>query len=207
MRIQLGLFFLTLVLRASLTLAAGQNQPEKFYPASTPEVEKPMFDTHNLSITPVEKNTAPIEKKFYYPYTKALALRTGLSIDSKRLQEDKVLGLLFGFTYMFDSSRSTHKEFGADLITQSEGHIHFSWKHLAFEKNLFRPFYKVGVLHRTNAQQEFASFVNEENYFLLVSVGFEEALELPNSLRLEIELAQGIKTTVVNLIIGSSWGF
>jgi hypothetical protein len=185
-----------------------------------PETPPPPAYTNDfLSVTPVTapaKDMSEMSRKFskadyFYPYRQALTPRIGLDFVLRHNDEDedndKIMNLMFGFNYLIKKDSSPQWEVGADLSLANQAYINVMRRYIYNERGSFRPYYKYGVMHKTVADQKFASFSNWNNYLAKVGMGFEDIIRPPRSLRLELEAAMGAKDIFIMFTYGYSFGW
>jgi hypothetical protein len=63
------------------------------------------------------------------------------------------------------------------------------------------------LTHEAVPEDKLATFVNLENYYLRIGIGFEDVIKLPKSVRLEIEGLAGTEKQMYKICLGYSWGF
>ncbi|MCB0365141.1 MAG: hypothetical protein H6624_10480 [Bdellovibrionaceae bacterium] len=210
-----NLIFLTLVLCFELA-AHGAPPSDLSDPPPPPneegkpidEVNPDVIESNNLSITPVEMSEA--EKKeisYVYPYLQSISPRIILIADLDAIREGESVPYGLGVTYLAPRKRQPQWEGGADLFSNSDGHLHLGLRWVHFSDNYFRPYYKAGIAHVWKADEKLASFSNWKNYYLKGAVGFEDVIKPPMSARLEMELAVGTEEMLIMFSLGYSWGF
>ncbi|MCB0384244.1 MAG: hypothetical protein KDD43_02530 [Bdellovibrionales bacterium] len=215
MRSRPNLIFLTLVLNWAFSVhgapPADLSDPpppptEESVPTDDPgrdEIEK-----NNLSITPVEMTEAQKKEVTYvYPYFQSISPRIILIADLDSIRDGGGVPYGLGVTYLAPRKRQPQWEGGADLFSNSNGHIHAGLRWVHFSDNYFRPYYKAGLAHVWKAEEKLASFSNWKNYYLKGAVGFEDVIKPPMSARLEMEIAVGTEEVLLMFSLGYSWGF
>lgn len=137
-------------------------------------------------------------------YDQSMSPRLILSID---LDDPTNLDYGFGINYMFASKDSKHFEIGADFLTKDVGFFRFGLKNVFYKKQKFRPFIKYGVALTTQANEQLAGIVNYENYYLNLTVGLEDLLKIPMSVRIETELYISKNKTYWFNVLSYSWAW
>ena len=180
-------------------------------PADRPTTEDfDSFEQNKAISIALPKDIDKVRKKnrdFFYPYTQSMSPKLGLLFDMANTDSDDAFLYLLGVNYMLPRYRSPQLELSADLISNSTGHLSAVVRWILFERNSFRPFYKAGLTHKVEADQQLGSFTNLDNYLIRVGAGLEEYLKDPASIRLEAELSIGLENIFFGLILGYSWGW
>lgn len=143
-------------------------------------------------------------RTYVYPYRQQLVPRVGYVRSN---DDDDPHTYMFGISYLWPRYVSPQAEIGADLVNKYGGHINFGIKHIVFERGFFRPFWLWGITHEAVPEDRLATFVNLENYYLRIAVGFEDVIKLPKSVRLEAEALAGTDKQMFKVCLGYSWGF
>ena len=208
--------FLTLLTLVCLNHLSFGATPNDISPIAEDSSEQPQserdkvdLDEKNISFTPPTKLKAP-EKKYYYPYTRSISPRLGLVVQPSKINDsdnNNAWEYLLGFYYMVYRLRSPRFEIGADLVSNSEGHINAMKRWVINEKNAFRPYYGFGLGLRVIGREGFATATNIDNYMLKTYLGIEDLLKAPMSLRWEVEASIGKEVQYMTLAFGYSWGF
>lgn len=218
MRVRFRLNFLTFVITLTAICAPAHAKPEKAKvptanptspppPASTPPPAKPAteLDEYNLMPTPPpEPLPEEAAKTYVYPYRQQLTPRAGY-VGSN--DDDDPYTYMFGILYLWPRYVSPQAEFGADLVNKYGGHLNFAVRTTFYERGYFRPFWLWGLTHEAVPEDKLATFVNLENYYLRIGIGFEDVIKLPKSVRLEIEGLAGTEKQMYKICLGYSWGF
>lgn len=215
---QQSIFFqtMTLVLITMLSLPAlglPVQTPYQKTPAVKPYVESPKpsstdIDSLNLMQAPLKeskpKESEPSEIQNDYRFRQALTPVIGLltSTDTDHKFEYNI-----GFRYLWPRFYQPQAELGVELLSGFGGHALFGVKRTFFDRTLYRPFYLYGLSHEFVPQDKIATVTNYKNYFFRFSVGFEDTLQLPKSIRLELEARLGIERQMILLNFGYGWGF
>jgi len=145
-------------------------------------------------------------KKFYYPYKKSLSVVAGLLLDIDRIKEDSETPLILGLAHMFESRKSPRWEAQLNFLSDSTAQIGVAQRYNFNEPHHFRGFLKYGLVLQINPDEKFATITNIDNYSAALSVGMEDVLRLPKSVRLELQALFGTETQAFIFYVGSSWG-
>lgn len=181
-------FFLTLVVFSLVSYASKDDL---------------IIDTKDLNINQSEDIT-PSDASRMFLYDQSMSPRLILSFDLKDLTQ---VDYGFGFNYMFPSQSSKHIEIGADLLTKDLGFIRVGRKHIYYQKQHFRPYIKYGVGISSNASQQMAALVNYKNYYLNFTVGIEDVLKIPMSVRMETEVFYSAQSSYWFNVLSYSWAW
>lgn len=147
------------------------------------------------------------EPRIHYQYTSSASPRIGGYLDNNLFKEKKSALYSFGATYLLPRNRSPQLEVGADVLSNSSGHIHASRRMIWAEREAFRPFYKLGLSHRIQADYKLASLVRVKNYYLQTSIGLEDLIRRPMSVRIEVQFEFNLSNQFLSLFFGYSWGW
>jgi hypothetical protein len=210
-------FFLTLVLTLIAMAPAAVANPTKSRPAvnkvmkpppdDSPSAPRPVneMDEYNLLPTPpMELPGKEASKTYVYPYRQALAPRLGMMGST---DEETQFTYLVGISYLWPRYASPQAELGADVVSKFGGHLNFGVKYILHERNYFRPYWLWGLTHEVVPDDRLATFLDTDNYYGRLGVGFEDVIELPKSVRLELELLAGLDRQMLLLCFGYSWGW
>lgn len=200
------LFFLTLVLHlsSSIVLAAPhQHSSQDEDEESTDEVKQldPNLSLSEPTTKATKKNWDETNGIEYYPYRQALIPRLGMYFDG----DDNPYFL--GFLYLVPNRRSPQLEAGADIISDSRGHLNAALRFTYNEFSYFRPFYKAGVTCEVDPGEQLASLADIKSYYLRGGLGLEYTFRRPMSLRVELEGALSLENTVYFISGGYSWAW
>ncbi len=161
-------------------------------------------DTMSVAEPPPVKFTAkPIDPGFY-PYRQALTVRAGQGSKFPKIEPNE---LVLGFQYLFPKFLSPKLEAGADVHEDGKGHIHAGVRWYWWEKNYFRPSYKLSVDHLVDAKENLATFAEIKNYYIRGSGTLEYVFKNPWSIRLEPELLFNFNNQRLVLTLGVSRGW
>lgn len=170
-----------------------------------PDPDQPTLDDMNLMMAqPKEPPPKDLDKTYYYPFRQSLAPRFGAVFSTDR---DHRWSYLLGFSYLWPRYASPQAELGADIYAGQGGFLHFGVKTIYFERNYFRPFWVWGLSHQVIPEDRLTTFANIDNYLGRLSVGMEDVVDYPTSVRLELELLLGLKRQLVVLGFGYSWAW
>lgn len=168
------------------------------------------LDDNNLTVSQPPK-TEKVEdshlRDLYYPYRQSMSPRLGLILDPSLIRDSGEFPFLFGISYMLPRTRSPQIEFSFDILTDSRGHFSAMLRRIFNERQSFRPYIKAGATLSANADEKLATASKLENYLLRASVGMEDVIELPMSVRIEFELALGTEEQIAIMNFGYSWGW
>ena len=146
-------------------------------------------------------------KEYYYPYLHSISPRLGFILDAADLSKGGAIPVILGFTYLSPNYRSPQWEVGADLLTTSIGQISAAKRWIVTPRSSFRPFYKLGMTHKVQPDEQLASFTNFKNYYIEGTVGIEDLLAPPMSIRMDLVLQVGTEDVWVGAIFGYSWAW
>ncbi|MGE0762726.1 MAG: hypothetical protein AB7N80_05560 [Bdellovibrionales bacterium] len=214
MQVWVRIQLLTLVLTLLATNALATTPDKTEAPLSKPGHVTPPppapgdgreLDEYNLLSTPPALPLPPEAREtHYYPFRQALSPRLGAVITN---DEDHQFEYLLGISYLWPRYRQPQAELGVDLLSGLGGHLNFGVRHIFFERNYFRPYFLWGLTHEVVPEDRLATITNIDNYYLRIAVGMEDTLELPKSVRLELEGQLGIDKYLLLLCLGYTWGF
>ncbi|MEO0334913.1 MAG: hypothetical protein AAF202_00860 [Pseudomonadota bacterium] len=172
------------------------------------EMSRQRFETLGpvLSIdnSPLKK-PKPDPLNFMYPYKRSITARTGLTLDPQELKEGK-LPLLIGAAYMLFDKSPRRYEALFNFTTNSVAQLGLTRRHMVNEPNHYRGFWSYGAVVQMMPEERLATFANLQNYFAAASLGMEDVMNMPKSVRLEIQLLAGTAGQAAILYVGSSWG-
>lgn len=164
---------------------------------------------------PIDENMSMVEAKPvqtkpdiqpppYYPYRQQLTLRIGKASRVGKIDfDDDILG----FQYLFPKFLSPKLEAGADLHKNGKGHIHVGLRWIFFERDYFRPSYKISLDHKVDSDERLASFAEIDNYYARLTGTLEYVIWNPTSIRLEAEQLSNFRYSEWILSIGLSRGW
>lgn len=210
-------FFLTFVASSSLVSLAypGNSQVSPKQAADKVYVKpskKKSFDEDNMSLAAPEKvHQLTKEDKasergiyYYHIYESSINFRWALSLDVKNVAEETLnVASIYGFSYTLPNQYSPQWELGFDYINSSSSFVTVRKKWTFNEKGAFRPFYSFGLVHKWMSDEQMASFTNWKNYLFLGTIGIEDVIEKPNSVRLELTGLVGIND--IQLLLSLGW--
>ncbi|MCH2532929.1 MAG: hypothetical protein MK008_00635 [Bdellovibrionales bacterium] len=162
-----------------------------------------IIDTKDLNLNSRQELTASEGSRIFL-YDQSMSPRLILSFDLKDLTN---IDYGFGINYMFASQSSKHIEIGADFLTKDIGFFRVGQKNIFYKKQSFRPFIKYGVALSTHAGEQLAGIVNYENYFLNFTVGLEDLLKIPMSVRIETEVYISSNQSYWFNVLSYSWAW
>ena len=162
-----------------------------------------------ISITPPPQRKDEEEKSvsLYYPYKQSMSPRVGFVLDPDQLDANGEVPVVLGLSYMLPRAHSPQVEFTFDLLTNSKAHFSGMLRRVFYEREALRPYLKGGVSVQLDADERLAAFSDWENYLARASIGFEDAIKLPMSVRIEIEAAANTKYQMLIFNFGYSWGW
>jgi hypothetical protein len=176
-----------------------------------PELQQPStndIDANNLMLAPLESPkenpSSESEVQNDYRYRQSLTPILGLvgSTDADHRLEYNI-----GFRYLWPRFYQPQAELGVELLSEFGGHALFGVKRTFFDRTLYRPFYLYGISHEFVPKERIATVTTYKNYYLRGSIGFEDTLKMPKSIRVELEARLGIERQMILLNFGYSWGF
>jgi hypothetical protein len=168
------------------------------------DVEQQLEEKGLIVSEPLEVKSDDIQ--IYYPYQQSMAPRLGVLIDPDLLR-DRDLPLLVGITYMLPKRRAPRWEIGFDVVVDDGAHFSIGQRHIWGEPHSFRSYVKISALLAANAEEKLATITDIDNYFLKLSVGLEDVIKMPMSVRLETELVAGLERQYLIFSFGYSWGW
>lgn len=203
-------FFVSATIVLFLLPAAGAS-PTYEAPASpeTKEAWPESPSNENLSIAEppalgASDNLPKVSDPGYYAYRQALTMRAGQAMETS---EEDSGGNVLGFQYLFPKFLSPKLEAGADVHEHGYGHLHAGLRYFWWEREYFRPSYKLAVDHRLDAKENLATFAHLDNYYFRVSGTLEYVFKNPWSVRLEPELLANLKNQQLVVTLGFSRGW
>lgn len=171
-------------------------------------------DLSQFSITPAPPvpKAKKTEKPVYVYYKSAMSPRFGAVIGNAEEENNSDaqafdFGYLLGFNYYYDTITQGKFETGLDLYSDGIGVFNFSKKWVYSPTAKLSPHIKVGVDLILRPKNGFATILDIDNYLLFGSLGIEDFLYDPMSLRFDIEAAVGIKDYSIRLVFGYTWGW
>jgi hypothetical protein len=194
--------------------AAPTNQIDLSEPASPPVREGPetpeppsLIRDRNLSVTPAP--AVPREKAddFYYSYRQSLSPHVGFILDHERIDANGSFPMIFGLAYMFPRRHSPQVEISFDLLTDSSGQFSAVLRRVFWEHERFRPYVKAGLTLAADADEQLATLSNWDNYMGRAGAGFEDFLNAPMSVRIEVDLVANTDHQMLAFTFGYSWGW
>lgn len=209
---QLKLIFTTFLLGGWISLAYGSPDKDPELVLPPPEQEKvngstpPFHKEKNLSISPPPKIKKEKKEDFYYPWNQSMGPRFGLLIDINNIKEIGIPYTL-GLVYLLPKPNSPQWEAAFDLASNSDAHIDLGLRWTINERNAFRFFYKASVTHQWKAENRLASLTDFNNYWAKGTIGMEDVLKSPASIRLEGALAVGVQNLLIIFYLGYTWGW
>lgn len=213
MRGQLRRHFLTLVLfllssQGLATPTENVDKPQPYVPIN--KTEKPPANAEELNeYNLLESPPDPKDKSqqgypYFFPYRQSLTPRFGIQNSA---EDNPTWTYLVGISYLWPRYASPQAEIGADVVVGIGGHLHFSVRHILYDRNFFRPYFSWGATHEVIPDDGMATFTNFDNYYARGSVGFENVVKLPRSVRVELEALVGLKKYMLVLSYGYSWAW
>lgn len=176
----------------------------------SPPLHSSPIEEQKLSITEPDEEEKQENRKtlrsLYYPYKQSMSPRLGGVIDPD-LVRDGEFPFLFGISYMLPRNRSPQVEFTFDLLTNSKAHLSAMLRRIFYERESFRPFVRAGVTLAADSDERLATFSNWENYLARASIGMEDVIEMPMSVRLEMEVLIGSRDQMLVFSFGYSWAW
>ena len=214
---QYGSVFLTLVLMlfTSPLLAKPHTQAPKDKVSSEEEVVVDPAVLEHTVVTPAEKQSQIEEfsrqyskSDYFHIYRRAITLRAGAVYGFKDSSDDEdSTNAVFGFSFLVPRKKSPQVEVGVDLSAVGHGHFTVMSRRIYNERGAFRPFYRLGVMHKLDPDDRFASFSDFENYLARFGFGFEDTLRPASSYRIEVEMAAGPEDVLGFLTVGKVFSF
>lgn len=210
MSMQLLTFVLALHFFTPLAFATQGTSPDVLEKKADSSKETPAstgqeIDDNNLMLPRTDlPATSEVARSFYYPFRQELAPRAGLVLSTDSAHP---VTYLLGITYLWPRFQSPQAELGADILPDYGGHLNFGVRHIFRERDYFRPFFLWGLTHEAVARDGLATLTNFDNYYLRGSVGFENVIRLPQSVRIELEARAGLAKQLLILCVGAAWGF
>jgi hypothetical protein len=203
--------FLTLVgliHSTSLVFATPNNYaPETKETEELKEKVDPRLKELSIADPPVVTNPEAVKKKVYFRYQKSMSPRLGLLFDPAIIRKDKKLLSVFGFHILFPRQKQPQWEAGVDLVTNSTGRIHLARKWTFDPNDALRPFLKAGAGCRLIGKEQLSSIARIDNYQVRFSLGMEDFISDPMSVRIELDTGLGIKYQEFVLALGYSWAW
>lgn len=192
----------TIVLMQSFASPGNKLTPEK---SSVNANEKIIHEIskEDVNITDVSVPAVKEQSIKYYPFLNSGSPRLGILFNSENIKEPSYL---LGFTYMFPKYKSPQIEIGFDLLNNNTGFLQISKRYIINERQYFRPYYKWGGAILMMPETKLAGLFAIQNYYLRLSVGLEDLLKPPMSVRIELEASIGAKLYFA-LNFGYSWGW
>jgi hypothetical protein len=194
---------MTLVLSIHCPVAAKDSI--EFHPQSTLlNYEKKATKVGSAAAPGILSIESEQEDKTVFPYDSSLSLRTGVAANVRELRKpesDKNLPLLLGMKYMRSSSTNKHQEYGFDVITGAKHlfYINGVYKFIVDATYDVRPYYKLGLAMRFDEK--------DPRYSMVAGIGVETLVELPHSLRGDLDLYLGPRDFLILLCVGWSRAF
>lgn len=179
---------------------ASEEKSTKIDPIPAPEIK----------IIESEENYG--DKKTFFPYDSSFTIRSGAAINFKELRKEphnSETPVVVGFKYMQESKNSTHHEYGMDLITADDPLFFLNWgyKFIIDHTDNLRPYYKLGLGMRFDEGDHLETPFDFKSYSLLASVGLEDLLSDPHSVRLDLDLHAGTEDFLILLCVGWAYAF
>ena len=140
------------------------------------------------------------EQEFFYPYRNSLTARLGGALINSAVTNGGFQTVL-GVEYSFTTPSLNIYEAGADLIADGTGHLHFSRK-IVYSRARFRPYVKLGAGLLINPADSLVTFIKYQNYEIRASMGSEQLMWAPRSVRLELEGLLGGNTAQIGVTVG-----
>ncbi|HMN68767.1 MAG TPA: hypothetical protein PKC28_09550 [Bdellovibrionales bacterium] len=203
------LIFVSATIVLIFSSATGWPSPQDTVPVSTDSAREPVTGEpidENMSVSPPPDTpvSTPSAKARYYPYRQALTFRAGQASELEDVDFDDYV---LGFQYLFPKFLSPKLEAGADLQKDGVGHLHAGVRYYKWERSYFRPSVKVALDHMAEAEENLATLVEFDNYFLRLSATLEYVVWNPFSLRLEPEILMNHKDRYLVVTVGLSRGW
>jgi len=168
----------------------------------------PVLDDMSISKPlPIPKVQQEAKQEVIYRYKQSMSPRVGIVLDPKTSTDKRKIPFSFGFAFLFPSSKPTHWEFAADVLTSSEGQIEVSRRTIIDEMYSLRPYYRYGAFLRIKPEGQLASFTEIKQYGATAAFGIEDLVQKPASIRIEFEAGIGFKHQFAMLTFGYSWGW
>ncbi len=143
---------------------------------------------------------------YYYPYHKAISPRLGTIYDTQKYAQDGSFLYLIGFELLLQDADLRSYEVGADVISNGTGQVHLSRRWI-LSRSRFRPFYKGGMGFSVDPGDGISAFLKYQNFQGRGSIGFEQLVAPPMSIRVELEAIASISTQEAILSLGYSWAW
>lgn len=202
---------LTLVLGIGIKVFAAPShyapESESDQKVEATQTKDPRMDEMSIAKPVVREEVQSERRLIYYRYKRSISPRLGIVFDQDAIKEDKKLLFNFGFTVLLPTTKGPQWEGGADLISDSTGRFHFGKRWIFNPNDELRPFTKLGLGWRLRGQEMLASFAKKENLQVRGSLGLEDLLADPMSIRVEMEANVGLKTAEFIFNIGYSWAW
>ncbi|MCB0393878.1 MAG: hypothetical protein KDD25_04935 [Bdellovibrionales bacterium] len=174
-------------------------------PKETVDSDDPKFKTMEITKPKEEKENK--EPEYVYLHNESLGPRIGLIFDPAELSNQKLPDYLLGLNYMFASKTGTHWDLSVDVNSNASGHMIFSRRWVFYRLERFRPHTKTGLALLLSPVDGLGSFLRFTNYNFYASVGFEDLISDPMSMKLELELIAGSEQMAALLVFGYVWGW
>lgn len=210
-RILIKLMTLVLLLSSTNLRAVPPEEADLFadekQSIAVPETQNVQEELDDKGIIVTAPPKASIAKnELIYPYKQTMSPRAGLILDPDQLKDGE-LPLLVGITYMWPRNKSPRWELGFDILLDGGAHVSIGKRFIWSEPHSFRPFLKLGGLLAAQAEEKLATVSDFDNYYATGSVGFEDVLKMPMSVRLEMQLVAGLENQFLIFNFGYSWGW
>lgn len=153
-------------------------------------------------------NEQPRESKktYFFPYKQSMSPQLGILLNAEKLK-DGDLPLLIGIQYLIPRHRPPQWEAAFSISTDGEAYISLGLRKIENPRRYFRPYGKLSGTLVADADERFATITDINNYFIKGTVGIEDVVKIPMSIRLEAELAVGLESQFALLNIGYSWAW
>ena len=191
---KLALFVSGTIVLIFVGMPAGASPQPDVPESKTSETElPPRPPDDNLSIAkppPLPAKLPEAKNTDYFPFRQALTFRTGVATEP---ETKKLKDRIVGFQYLFPKFLSPKLEGGADVHEDGKGHLHVGIRWIFREKTYFRPSLKAALDHLVKGNENLATWVKIDNYFLRGGGAVEYTFSNPYSVRLEAEVFVGTK--------------
>ncbi len=204
-----------------LALITGKTNPVWAAPATpSPDFvdpvseEKPPTDEQraleqSVDIAPAPP-ASPREARrlgYFYKYRNAITAFYYAGADSKNITEDKSPFIQrFSLQFLFPTENLHALEASADLFSDNSGALGLSYRWI-FSRTRLRPYTKLGAAVRIDPDDQLAALLRLKNYQLRGSVGFEQTLGDPVSLRFDAELIASGRSVEALAGLGLVWAW
>ena len=144
---------------------------------------------------------------YFYKYRRALSVFYSAGADSKQMADGgDLLVQRFSLDALFPTENLRYLEAAADLQSDGSGALGLSYRWI-FSRTSFRPYTKIGAALRIEPADQLAALLRFTNYQLRGSLGFEETLRDPLSIRFDAELVGSLRAVEAFAGLGLVWAW